>query len=732
MAAYTASVTGNWADTATWGGSGPPVNGDSAAINTGITVTVAAGTNAACGTSADNVTTYDVDVAGTGKLVIANGARLVVKGNLRFVGGSGSRLEINGTGVLEIDATPRTTLTSGGAKVYRILGGDSGEWTCYMRGTDRSNLAKIEATSGSYWYHERTAGGSLKGLIDIEYGRWVRMWSGATGLSANSWRCNRNAAGVACHIDYLEMDSCGFVVMTAASTGTADLSRVFIENSVSNKYYGFQWSAFGASASATMTKSVMDVNPNGDSYANLTMTECVYTDAFGNMTAGVNSNNNVIAQNNTSGTGPGKIESGTGLVKDQLHWARATAVNPHFNFFVGTTGTQTCDGLIIAYAGSVTDGDLWNGGGGSATYTVRNVVTTAGSGGGSPGVFLAPLVAAGTSTITIDHCSILINDYSVLHFGENPGLPGHTGMVVAFTNNHCYLGTDSVIDYALLHVSNNAVANRLTASGADYNWVEAGTAFDTAAECYDPDNQAVPTAANDTYNTASSCLDVTRGMPDWAGWWGTRIGASGNANSDATDANALNLLTYAYRDAMYSGSDMIEKLLQYLRRGWMPTASAMRATGSDGLTRSAFGMWAPALSALSATSSGFSLTTNAADGTLYWVVTTSATAPDWDRIIAGQDQTGAALSAPYKGSTAVAGTSVSDSFGALANGTYYFHCVHRGAGTEAALDDYLRTSAETSSASFAVSAGGGGGTNRILTTVAVTRQWGGSRGRRAA
>ena len=38
--AYTASVAGNWNNTATWGGSGPPTASDTVTINAGITVTV--------------------------------------------------------------------------------------------------------------------------------------------------------------------------------------------------------------------------------------------------------------------------------------------------------------------------------------------------------------------------------------------------------------------------------------------------------------------------------------------------------------------------------------------------------------------------------------------------------------------------------------------------------------------------------------------------------------------
>jgi hypothetical protein len=671
--------------------------------------------NYTIGSSPDNVTTYGIDCQGTGSLRINTGCRLIVKANLRFAGGTGCKLDIAGTGVLEIDATPRVTLTSAGQKVYRILGGDTGEWTCYMRGTNASNRARIVGTTGGYWFHTRTAGGSLKGLIDIEYGRFERMWNGVAGVSAGSWVCNRNAAGVACHIDDFEMDACAFFVMSAAGTGTADLTRVFIENSVSSDFYGFQWGAFGASASATMTKCVMDTNPNGDSYTNLTETECVYTNSIGVQTAGVNSKNNALIRDQSSGNGPGLVLSGVGLPKDQLHWARnAAANNPHFDFFSGTTGTQTADGIVTVYSGNDGGGDVWNGGGGSATYTVRNCVTLKGGNGQSPGVFLAPLVAAGTSTITIEHCGILINQYGVLHFGENPGQPGHTGMVASFVNNHCVLGNDTVIDYALLHSTTTGVANRLVASGADYNWVEAGTAFDTPAECYDPNNQTVPTAANDTYNTPSDCLDLNRGMAEWAAWWGARIGASGRANSDATEANALNLLLYVYRDRMYSGSDMIESMLRYLRRAWLPRASAMRIQGNDGKTPSPYGMWAPALSGLTASASGASCTTNAADGTIYWVLTSSATVPDWDRIIAGQDHTGASLPAAQKGSAAVSTLSPSWSY-TPDPGTYYLHVVHSADATtngDAGQEAYLRTSAEVSSTSITVGAGGDGASIR--------------------
>jgi hypothetical protein len=50
LANRTASVSGNWNNTATWGGSSVPVAGDNVTINSGITVTIPAGYNAACAT----------------------------------------------------------------------------------------------------------------------------------------------------------------------------------------------------------------------------------------------------------------------------------------------------------------------------------------------------------------------------------------------------------------------------------------------------------------------------------------------------------------------------------------------------------------------------------------------------------------------------------------------------------------------------------------------------------
>jgi hypothetical protein len=68
-ASYTATVSGNWNATATWGGSGPPIAGDTATINAGVNVTLSAA--AACAT---------LTVNGT---LTANNA-ITVSGNTQF------------------------------------------------------------------------------------------------------------------------------------------------------------------------------------------------------------------------------------------------------------------------------------------------------------------------------------------------------------------------------------------------------------------------------------------------------------------------------------------------------------------------------------------------------------------------------------------------------------------------------------------------------------------------
>ncbi len=90
---------------------------------------------------------------------------------------------------------------------------------------------------------------------------------------------------------------------------------------------------------------------------------------------------------------------------------------------------------------------------------------------------------------------------------------------------------------------------------------------------------------------------------------------------------------------------------------------------------------APVLTLMSATQTGqttasLSVTTDHTGGTLYTVVSTSATPPTATQIKAGQDQSGSA--APYAGSNAspVSGSNAFSATGLTANTTYYAYFLH--------------------------------------------------------
>ncbi|MEN6473902.1 MAG: hypothetical protein ABFD81_07815 [Syntrophaceae bacterium] len=92
-AARTASVTGNWNSTATWGGSSVPVAGDTVTINTGITVTVTA--DAACASIS-----YASPVSTVVNLTINASCTLDVSGSIATTAGQGSKF-INVYGTLK-------------------------------------------------------------------------------------------------------------------------------------------------------------------------------------------------------------------------------------------------------------------------------------------------------------------------------------------------------------------------------------------------------------------------------------------------------------------------------------------------------------------------------------------------------------------------------------------------------------------------------------------------------
>ncbi len=728
MATVTLGGSGNWSSTtnnAPWPGGTLPNATDDIIIPTGVTLTVDG--DYTIGSAPDSLIAYAIDCQGTGMLTINDTRTLTVKGNVRFNGGTNVRLTINGSGRLYFDTSARTS----SPKTYRILN-SSTEFTYYLRGDDKDNLATIEADSGGYWYGERTAGGTRLNVLDIQFGKFKRMWDGTAGISALGLRVNRNIAGAAATVDYLVMDECGGpIIMTDTGSGrTFSFDRVFIKNSTAG-FYGISLGGFGASNTGTITRSSIDRSPNAQVHTGTTCTETYFSTCPGHFYFGTGSIFNTMGTNNSgSGGDTGILVSGaqnaTASAKQQVIFLRGAAgTNDHLANPASATAaiTITIDGVIVGSASTAINGDGYGAGttGAGSKTILQNAIFLANSNGGQS---FNPIALLGTanSTVEVDHISFVSTNATPNGVSVGETYAGHAGMVAKFKHSQ---GFDALVSPPLGTAGNNlltnmedtSVAEKFDAASMGDNAVDSA-ACTSDATAYDlRGTQTTPAIAS--YYGSLGLVDRYRTIADWAGWWGARVGAAGDGsttpNADATYANAHLLLSQTYELGLYAGSDMHELMWQYLSRGHIPTtATSVRAAGDDGLTRSPYGAWAPALSALSASSSGASCTTNAADGTLYWVLTSSATAPDWDRIIAGQDHTGASLPAAQKGNVSVSTTSPSWSY-SPDPGTYYLHIVHSADATtngDAAQEAYLRTSAETSSGSITV--GGGAAVSQFL------------------
>lgn len=130
-------------------------------------------------------------------------------------------------------------------------------------------------------------------------------------------------------------------------------------------------------------------------------------------------------------------------------------------------------------------------------------------------------------------------------------------------------------------------------------------------------------------------------------------------------------------------------------------ANVSTAVTSSSFTTDTVDTTAPTLSSASGTATGqttadLSVSTNEGNGTLYWVVSTSATPPSVAQIQAGNDSTGSAAADSGNQSVSGTGTQNANATGLAAGTTYYAYFQH----TDAASND----STVASSASFATSA----------------------------
>ena len=81
-AAYTASVAGNWSNSATWGGAGVPANGDTVTINVPVTID----TNTTVGSGTSSTTPYSLALQSGGQITVPTGVTFSMNGTMNLDG----------------------------------------------------------------------------------------------------------------------------------------------------------------------------------------------------------------------------------------------------------------------------------------------------------------------------------------------------------------------------------------------------------------------------------------------------------------------------------------------------------------------------------------------------------------------------------------------------------------------------------------------------------------------
>lgn len=470
-AAYTSTQSGNWSDPATWGASGPPADGDTAAIGTGHAVTVDVNTTVGHSPGAGDATAA-ILVTGTGSLTINSGVTLVCRGDLKL---NNSVLTCNGTGVLEFDASQAASPST--ALYVLQIGTAASQASCKLvvLGTDNANRFTIRSNAGGA-NARLTSGGSRGGKVDVQYCNVTRI-----GDASNpAWVC-QDSASFADPFKWYDttFDSCGMLNPTISNNNIAlfEFVRCGFRNTVNASYSidissgtnlgsgGRRWIKF-----CGLDKSLRVLSANGfeieDNYISGTSTTNTVTSTGGTFQSFKrNALRGVITTAMTSVRG---TFEDCYIIKDHL------ATNPH-GLTIGGSNDANCTvtGTIFEHTWTAIDGDMLLAGNTTnpRNHTVSNCLSLPNADGQAAGVFITALGGANWSNSATHntYCSGSAaggaSDSNAIRVGET--YAGHAGMYSAFKSN---LAFNFVANRSLFYVSTaSAPSDTVSTSDCDYN-----------------------------------------------------------------------------------------------------------------------------------------------------------------------------------------------------------------------------------------------------------------------
>lgn len=562
----TATTSGNWNNTATWGGNPVPGDTDDAVIPTGITVTVTA--NQTIGNSGANGT---VAIALTGTLTV--NAVLTLRGDISITQPGTvnvSRVGTN-TGGLTFDppagVTYRIITVLGGSGTSQVnFTGEVGDYVPVTTSLARTgNRAYFNLTDPPpnlnwdyVWFTEMGGTGDTTATRFLSY----------TGVSGSSvtidyMRTSSNVGKM--NFDFSSVNNFTFDMRNSDMRGprSADFLHITADTARVSGTRQIKDCTFYRATSASVILYARDFTVDGGVYANTKIVGDLYDRA--NTYQNLTSIWDVAVNGMITG-----FYNAAHVVQDSAFLVATALVNPHYLNFITADGTST------------------------ATVVQRNVVD--GFGGVNDGDFA---IAVGNATVTRN---ILINNAGVLHPGNEPGL------ILTVTRNtlngtaHANVGETAGAATQIARWSSNLVTNQaagllqdaafVSQSGLnlDYNGaynLSTGTNFDIGGN-----NGYLGAASVNPWWTAGSYGDDNKGLHDIYGdpqyvdasrtaitWYNSVFGAGGSFANVRAEMVKLNGTDLNGAAATFTPGATTAALVAYIRGGFTPTNSIYDGTG---------------------------------------------------------------------------------------------------------------------------------------------------------
>lgn len=576
MAAFTSKATGNWGASGqtTWNEVGVPGNGDTVSIAGPHVVTVddarTIGNSPAAG---NNVVTLSGSGANYGKLVIATGGHLTVRGDLRMA--DRGHLEMAGGSQLTFDASAASAPTTTQYKLYDSNGSDD---YAVFRIIGTSDSARAVITSN-------ITGGAKIAKIDVSQFHWgghdVEItWAHFSNLETIKFiECSRIVV-----MDTVFASTCA-ATTTGVRQGGGDWTFTRLQYLSQSQ---FSLDANGRPATTglrVITDSAFDgkVDIRSDGWA---ITDNVFNRDFGhgNTYASMATwDNNFIRR--IAGSGSGGTMPGCALLDNTfLFFDNSSNSNPHY-FGMSSDNkpaTVTWDRWIVEADVTGSGGDVLFPNNSGATI-VQRCLTLPNFDGGQPGCFLNVGTCA---ALTVEHNTFITaggqDGVAVAEIGDTPAnavdslrsnlayrLSNGNGAIFTRSNGvspRADIATPATTGYNAMAGVTGPPSGSGEYTYPGYTGITAGAMFTTPPSA----------ATTDVSVAADPFLDSTRGVRTYAVLRGLASGGDSNATKKTALWNAL-LAIPNPADANYDAAVTIADMMDWIRAGFAPTDAALQA-----------------------------------------------------------------------------------------------------------------------------------------------------------